>query len=369
MASTSIKLYTDPSAKDLELLSFPLIFRQQDDGTRQLQPQVRYDHIGDSRGGKESSIFLTVYGFIIANPGRNMRTGFETVNEATKPDCITAGLVVLGAVRQDNVPEKIVEDVFALDISIKKSATSHEKMTVIIHNCPFSLQRVITVRSGGFITSAEDCIKCPSKLQAGVNYGFKPMFLSFTYLNHGKVFRVPRAMYAIQSNLLFKVQLEIEFRLQINADHPQAKMLKKVETNGETIFCGYAWFHLCNFKKTNAKGEARTLVNLQEKVRAMGIKVSLHDLWGPTVIAQITGKSSKYAQGFFSSSGTSCLPVSKSSPELAKLMWSCSTCISEATIIIQAGEKRELLRSEDLEVKGAVEVNKKSIPHLNPFRK
>nr|QBK47223.1 M [Avulavirus sp.] [Avulavirus sp.] len=369
MASASVRLYTDPASKELELLSFPLIFKQQDGGARQLQPQVRYDHIGESHGGKESSIFLTVYGFIVANPERNIRSGFETVNEAAKPDCITAGLVVLGAIRQDNTTNKIVEDVFALDISIKKSATSHEKMTVMIHNCPFSLQKAITVRSGGFIASAEDCIKCPSKLQAGVNYGFKPMFLSLTYLNQGKVFRVPRAMYAIQSNLLFKIQLEIEFKLAINPDHPQAKMLKRVDKDDEVAFLGYAWFHLCNFKKTNARGEARTLANLQEKIRAMGIKVSLHDLWGPTVIAQITGKSSKYAQGFFSTSGTSCLPVCKSSPELAKLMWSCTTCISGATVIIQAGEKKELLRSEDLEVRGAVEVHKKAMPNLNPFRK
>nr|QDB64860.1 matrix protein [Avian metaavulavirus 20] len=369
MATTTLQLYLDQSDRGLELLSFPLIVIQTSTGSKELQQQMRIDNVGETSGEKGETIFINLYGFIKSQGVKESSMEFLSVNSVQQKDTITAGMVVLGATRMSSDYSAIAADALSLSITIKKSALAQEKIAVSIHNSPYSLSGALAVRSGGFIASAEETIKCSSKIQAGVYYTFKPMFVSITRLNNGKLYRVPKAMHTINSDIFFKVQLEVEFKLGIKSDHPQAKMLKKVEIDGKPEYFGYCWFHLCNFKKTNAKGESRSLEAIKDKVRKMGLKISIHDLWGPTIIVQITGKSSKYAQGFFSTKGTSCLPVSKSNPELAKLMWSCDTKIHSALVIVQAGDKSRLLKSEDIEVSGAVVASSSGLPKYNPFKK
>nr|BAW94624.1 matrix protein [Avian metaavulavirus 2]BAW94631.1 matrix protein [Avian metaavulavirus 2] len=369
MAQTTVRLYIDEASPDIELLSYPLIMKDTGHGTKELQQQIRVAEIGALQGGKNESVFINAYGFVQQCKVKPGATQFFQVDAATKPEVVTAGMIIIGAVKGVADITKLAEEVFELDISIKKSASFHEKVAVSFNTVPLSLMNSTACRNLGYVTNAEEAIKCPSKIQAGVTYKFKIMFVSLTRLHNGKLYRVPKAVYAVEASALYKVQLEVGFKLDVAKDHPHVKMLKKVKRNGETLYLGYAWFHLCNFKKTNAKGESRTISNLEGKVRAMGIKVSLYDLWGPTLVVQITGKTSKYAQGFFSTTGTCCLPVSKAAPELAKLMWSCNATIVEAAVIIQGSDRRAVVTSEDLEVYGAVAKEKQAAKGFHPFRK
>nr|ACO48305.1 matrix protein [Avian metaavulavirus 8]AFX97640.1 matrix protein [Avian metaavulavirus 8] len=369
MAYTTLKLWVDEGDMSSSLLSFPLVLKETDRGTKKLQPQVRVDSIGDVQNAKESSIFVTLYGFIQAIKENSDRSKFFHPKDDFKPETVTAGLVVVGAIRMMADVNTISNDALALEITVKKSATSQEKMTVMFHNSPPSLRTAITIRAGGFISNADENIKCASKLTAGVQYIFRPMFVSITKLHNGKLYRVPKSIHSISSTLLYSVMLEVGFKVDIGKDHPQAKMLKRVTIGDADTYWGFAWFHLCNFKKTSSKGKPRTLDELKTKVKNMGLKLELHDLWGPTIVVQITGKSSKYAQGFFSSNGTCCLPISRSAPELGKLLWSCSATIGDATVVIQSSEKGELLRSDDLEIRGAVASKKGRLSSFHPFKK
>nr|UNW59115.1 matrix protein [Avian metaavulavirus 2] len=369
MAQTTVKLYVDETSPDIELLSYPLVMKDTGHGTKELQQQIRVAEIGTLHGGKNESVFINAYGFVQQDKIKPGAAQFYQMEEGHKPEVITAGMVIIGAVKGGTDITKLAEDVFSLDITIKKSASFHEKVAVTFNTVPLSLMNSTACKNLGYLTNAEESIKCPSKIQAGVTYKFKVMFVSLTRLHNGKLYRVPKVVYSIETTALYKVQLEVGFKLDVAKDHPHVKMLRKVERDGEVKYIGYAWFHLCNFKRTTAKGETRTISNLEHKVKAMGIKVALYDLWGPTLVVQITGKTSKYAQGFFSTTGTCCLPVAKAAPELAKLMWSCNASIVEASVVIQGSDKRAAVTSEDLELYGAVAREKQTQKGFHPFRK
>ncbi|ARO49355.1 matrix protein [avian paramyxovirus 15] len=373
MASTSIPLHINQSDPSSELLSFPLIFTNNDSGSKTLQPQVRFSQLGDIQGGKDETVFITLYGFIQTEQDSldltHNQSTFQVLGQTSKPDTITAACIPLGATTLRSTITRMAEESLELLILVKKSAVSSEKLAVSFINIPPSLAGILVIRAGGFILSAEEYVKSPSKLQAGYQYKFKPVFITCTRIFKGKLYKVPKSMHYIASELLYKAVLEIQFQLDIKPDHPQTKMLKKQDTNEGPEYYGFVWFHLLNFKKTTARGEIRTLEKISDKIRAMGIKVSLYDLWGPTILAEITGKKSKYAQGFFSLNGCACLPVARASPEIAKLIWSCSTRIKSATIIVQSSDKRGLLNSEDLEIKGAVGVSPRKLGSYSLFKK
>ncbi|ACN72642.1 matrix protein [avian paramyxovirus 7] len=363
MESISLGLYVDESDPACSLLAFPIIMQTTSEGKKVLQPQVRINRLGSISIEGVRAMFINTYGFIEERPTE--RTGFFQPGEKNQQQVVTAGMLTLGQIRTNIDPDEIGEACLRLKVNAKKSAASEEKIVFSILEKPPALMTAPVVQDGGLIAKAEGSIKCPGKMMSEIHYSFRVMFVSITMLDNQSLYRVPTAISSFKNKALYSIQLEVLLEVDVKPESPQCKFL--ADQKGKKV--ASVWFHLCNSKKTNASGKPRSLEDMRKKVRDMGIKVSLADLWGPTIIVRATGKMSKYMLGFFSTSGTSCHPVTKSSPDLAKILWSCSSTIIKANAIVQGSVKVDVLTLEDIQVSSAAKINKSGIGKFNPFKK
>ncbi|ADD39003.1 matrix protein [avian paramyxovirus 5] len=363
MAQTQLKLYVNDGDPSNRLLAFPIVMKESAQGGKVLQPQLRISYLGDAIGGRNSVIFINCYGFI-----ESMKAGegpFLDVNSDGKGEVITAAGLTLGSVTYDSDPTEIARSCYQLLVTVKKSADNTERVVYTLASKPPALSSSRVVTSGGCILSAEEAVKCPSKLQSGIPYKFRIMFVSLTYIHQSTLYRVNNLIAKLRSPVFISVQLQVTLILDLPEKHPMGKYL----INQDGVYKAHIWMHICNFKKTNRKGADRSVLQIKEKVRKMGLKVTLADLWGPTVVVEATGTMSKYAVGFFSETKVSCHPISKISPEVAKIIWACTTTIGQAVVIIQASSRSELLTAEDIECKGTTSIKKSAVKEFSLFSK
>ncbi|AFN06856.1 M protein [avian paramyxovirus 11] len=333
---------------DLELLAFPIIVERGQDGQKTLQRQYRIGSVGDIFGSKETGLFLTCYGFIEESYTSTIqgKSRFFSEHQGGHPKIVTAALLPLGCVNPREDIDRLIEDSYTLKVLISKNVDSKERVVFKFVNKPAALSANKLLINGGVILDAEAFVKCPSKLTTNMEYSFRVVFVSVTRLDQTKLYRVNESISKIRNPHLIAVNLEVKILLHLTPDNPQLKFLIKHEKGG----VGSVWIHLCNFAKKNMKGTLRSIQDVTEKVKRMALAVSLEDLWGPTVIVRANGTMSKYALGFFSTSKTACHPIYKLAPEIAKIMWSCSSEIIEANIIVQGSMKNDILTGSDLEI-------------------
>lgn len=363
MATSELNLYIDKDSPQVRLLAFPIIMKPKENGIRELQPQLRTQYLGDITGGKKSAIFVNCYGFVEDHGGRD--SGFSPISEESKGSTVTAACITLGSIEYDSDIKEVAKACYNLQVSVRMSADSTQKVVYTINAKPALLFSSRVVRAGGCVVAAEGAIKCPEKMTSDRLYKFRVMFVSLTFLHRSSLFKVSRTVLSMRNSALIAVQAEVKLGFDLPLDHPMAKYLSKED--GQLF--ATVWVHLCNFKRTDRRGVDRSVENIRNKVRAMGLKLTLCDLWGPTLVCEATGKMSKYALGFFSETKVGCHPIWKCNSTVAKIMWSCTTWIASAKAIIQASSARALLTSEDIEAKGAISTDKKKTDGFNPFIK
>ncbi|APP90892.1 matrix protein [avian paramyxovirus 14] len=363
MASASVNLFVDESAPSSSLLAFPIVTKDNGSGGKALQPQIRIAYHGEVQGSKRSVMFVNCYGFIEDYSDRN--EGFLNPDEPPKPRTVTAACLTIGSVSGDLDPREVARACFDLDVKVKINADSRERVAFSFRTKPALLISSRVISGGGIVLSAEDNIKCVGKMAVDKDYRLRIMFCSTTFLHQSKLFKAQPAVMNLRSSMLLALQVAVTIKVDIPASHPHAKYLSK---EGDDLVA-HVWIHVCNFKRTDRRGETRTVENLKEKVRRMGLKVSLLDLWGPTIIIEATGTMTKYALGFFSDSKTSCHPISKASPETAKLLWSATGEVKRAVAVIQSSDKRALLTEDDLLVKGAMTTQAGGLKEFSLFKK
>lgn len=82
---------------------------------------MRIDNVGETSGEKGETIFINLYGFIKSQGVKESSMEFLSVNSVQQKDTITAGMVVLGAIRMSSDYSAIAADALSLSITIKKS--------------------------------------------------------------------------------------------------------------------------------------------------------------------------------------------------------------------------------------------------------
>ncbi|QEQ50565.1 matrix protein [avian paramyxovirus 22] len=363
MESTQFSLYIDESDPACSLLAFPIVMSTNDAGKKVLQPQIRLNRLGSIRTEGIRAVFVNCFGFIESTGGDEIM--FVRAGENTSGSVVTAAMLTLGHLKTDSDLIDLGNACLTLKVSVKKSATTEERIAFTIHSKPPLLATSQVIQDGGLIARAEGAVKCPGKISSYQNYLFRIMFVSLTSLDNEVLYRVPGPVSSFRNRMLYSIQLEVLLEVDVKPENHQCKFL--TEKDGKRY--ASVWFHLCNAKKTNAQGKPRTIEAMRQKVKSMGLKIMLADLWGPTIVTRATGKMSKYMIGFFGTNGVACHPITKSSPDVAKILWSCSCSVVKGNAIIQGSARSDVVSFEDIQVKGAASIEPSRISKYNPFKK
>ncbi|ACB46869.1 matrix protein [Paraavulavirus neophemae] len=361
--SSSITLMHDDPSIQTQLLAFPLISEKTETGTTKLQPQVRMQSFLSTDSQKYHLVFINTYGFIAEDFNCSPANGFVPALFQPKSKVLSSAMVTLGAVPADTVLQDLQRDLIAMRFKVRKSASRMELILFSTDNVPATLTGSSVWKNKGVIADTATAVKAPGRISCDAVCSYCITFISFCFFHSSALFKVPKPLLNFETAIAYSLVLQVELEFPNIKDTLHEKYLKVKDSKW---YCTID-IHIGNLLKRTAKQRRRTPSEIMQKVRKMGFRIGLYDLWGPTIVVELTGSSSKSLHGFFSSERLACHPVSQYNPHVGQLIWAHDVSITGCHMIISELEKKKALAMADLTVSDAVAVNT-SIKSLSPFR-
>ncbi|ARU83020.1 M [Antarctic penguin virus C] len=363
MESHTINLYVDADSPEASLLTFPLVFTSDDKGKKTLTPQFRIQFVDSDRESERDTVFITTYGFI---QGLELKADESQAVEINHDRTVlTSCMLPIGSVAKQHNLQQIAQACLDLKITCKKTANNQERIVFTVVHAPQLLSSCSVVKNGVTSCAAAINVKSPEKISSNQDLDYKIVFVSLTIIPKNTVYKVPSLALKATSNHAYSVNLSAMIKIDIPETHPLAKTLTR-KADG---FYANVWIHFGLISAVDKSGKRMPIEKVAEKVRRLEIRLSLVDLFGPTIIFACKGIMTKTFKTFFSRKGTAAYPLGRAAPGLGKLLWSQSASIQSASIVLQGGTLEQISGFSDYAVDNTKITKEAKNSKYNPFKK
>lgn len=302
------------------------------DENGRLIPKVRVINPGWNSRKTSGYMYLLIYGIIEEKECRDKK------NRGLK----AFAAFPLGVGRSQADPQDLLDAILKLDITVRRTAGSGEKLVMGTTNISPLLTPWRDVLNNGAIFSALKVCSNVDIVMVDRMQKLRPIFLTITMLTDAGVYKIPktildfRASHAISFNLLVT--------LTIGADFTTSGVKGIINDDGERVTTFMV--HIGNFVRK--KGKEYSVDYCRQKVDKMDLRFSLGAVGGLSLHVKLAGKVSKALKAQLGYKTTICYSLMDTNPYLNRVMWKAECSISKVTAVFQPSVPKEFKIYDDV---------------------
>lgn len=252
------------------------------------------------------------------------------------------GSFPIGVGKCSSDPEDLLEAILKLDITVRRTAGSSEKLVYGVSNVPASLTPWNGVLANGAIFPAIKVCSNVDIVPVDRALKLRPIFLTITLLTDAGVYKVP-------SNVLdFRMNNAISFNLlvtlQVGSDFQSSGVKGVVTEDGERVTT--LMVHIGNFARK--KGKAYSVDYCRRKVEKMDLRFSLGAIGGLSLHIRVAGKMSNVLRAQLGYRKSICYSLMDTNPYLNRVMWKSECSIKNVTAVFQPSVPKEFKIYENI---------------------
>ncbi|QRN45787.1 matrix protein [Ruloma virus] len=291
----------------------------------------------------------------VINPGWNTRKGsgymylilYGIIEEKIKKlngkrEFRTFAAFPLGVGRTTSTPDDLLDACLQLDITVRRTAGSNEKLVYGCANLPILLLPWREVIENGSIFPAMKVCCNVDLILLDVPQKFRPIFLTITKLTDAGYYQVPKTI------LDFRMQNGVSFNLlvylKVGADMTGCGVKGIINDEGDKVVT--FMLHIGNFQRRN--GKQYSLEYCKQKVDRMQLYFSLGAIGGLSFHIYIKGKMSNVLKAQLGYKKNICYSLMDINPALNKVMWKAECQIDKVTAVFQPSVPKEFRFYDDV---------------------
>ncbi|AIF74188.1 matrix protein [Bat paramyxovirus] len=323
-------------------------FEPEVDDLGKLVPKVKVVNPGWNDRKSTGYMYLIVYGIIEGNSVKPSGGVQSTATTKKSNDPKTKGKVwcvasfPLGVGRSHTDPDKLLEAITELKITVRRTAGYDEKIVFGTTNISPELRPWEKILTNGAIFSALKVCSHVEMVPLDVYLHLRPVFLTITKLTDSGVYKVPRNILEFRYQNAISFNLLIE--LTIGADLSGTGIKGKPDENGNHITTFMV--HVGNFARK--RGKIYSADYCRQKVERMGLKFSLGAIGGLSLHVKVSGKMSKTLHAQLGYRKQICYSLMDTNPFLNKLMWKYECSITKVSAVFQPSVPRDFMMYDDI---------------------
>nr|UED37248.1 matrix protein [Paramyxoviridae sp.] len=309
-----------------------------------LIPKVRVINPGWNDRKTTGYMYLIIYGIIEEKEKDDHSKRSNSVQDIkNKPKSPRAfGAFPLGVGRSMATPDELLNAVLGLEITVRRTAGSSEKLVYGIANVNQLLMPWHKVLSNGAIFSALKVCSNIDVVPVDKALKLRSIFLTITMLTDAGIYMVPKAILDFRSDNAISLNLLVT--LQIGADFATSGIRGVVDEDGERVTT--FMIHIGNFRRK--MGKAYSVDYCRQKVDKMDFRFSLGAVGGLSLHVRIAGKMSRMLQAQLGYHKTICYSLMDSNPFLNRIMWKSECSIKKVTAVFQPSVPKEFKIYDDI---------------------
>ncbi|WEU70820.1 MAG: matrix protein [Ochotona cansus jeilongvirus] len=311
--------------------SLPAIEAEADESGR-LIPKVRVVNPGWNTRKCGGYSYLLLYGII------------ETREVKVKNrDCQkTFASFPLGVGASKSDPEELLQACLTLDITVRRTAGSNEKIVYGCNGFPMLLDPWREVLSNGVIFPAIKVCNNADLINLETPHRFRPVFLTITNLTDSGVYRIPRTLQEFRMTGAIAFNLLVQ--IKVGADFSGCGVRGNVNDNGERVTSFMV--HVGHFVRRYGKEYSPEYC--RQKVERMQMIFSLGAVGGLSLHIFFKGVLSKALKAQLGYRSVVCYSLMDINPALNKVMWKAECEIDKVTAVFQPSVPKEFKIYEDV---------------------
>ncbi|UOX72981.1 matrix protein [Jingmen Crocidura shantungensis henipavirus 1] len=297
-------------------------------------PKYRVINPGGNDRKTNGYMYLIAYGFVEDVPDYN--------SDGKKPIIRTIAAFPFGVGASTSSPEDLLKSACSLDISVRRTAGSTEKIVLGARGTLGELAPWSSVLSNGAIFNAVKICNNVELIQLEKPQRLRIFFLSITLLTDKGIYKVPRTILDFREHNAVSFNLLVS--LLLNADLTRAGMKGIVDKDGKR----HATFmlHIGNFVRKGKK--PYSVEYCKKKVDLMNMVFSLGAVGGLSFHVKFKGKLSKRLIASMGFHRNLCYSLMDINPGLNKLTWNHECEISKVTAVFQPSIPKDFKIYEDV---------------------
>nr|WPV62643.1 MAG: matrix protein [Wufeng rodent jeilongvirus 6] len=302
------------------------------DNNGKLVPKVRVINPGWNSRKSSGYMYLIMFGVIEER---------ETTNSRGR--CLqTFASFPMGVGRSKATPEELLEAVLELDITVRRTAGSNEK---VVYGCS-RVNRLLTpwhkVLDHGCIFPAIKVCNNIDLVMLEKAQKFRPVFLTITLLTDAGFYKVPSSMLDFRMSNAVSFNLMVE--LKVGADFQGCGVRGIITEEGEKIVTFMV--HIGNFVRK--RGREYSMEYCKQKVERMMMQFSLGAVGGLSLHVGFKGKVSHALKAQLGYRSQVCYSLMDINPALNKIMWKAQCEINKVIAVFQPSVPREFQIYDDV---------------------
>ncbi|QKZ93215.1 matrix protein [Belerina virus] len=307
-------------------------FEAEADKSGMLIPKVRVVNPGWNDRKSPGYMYLIIYGIVEA------RSRTEKGGRHIK----SFGAFPLGVGKSSEPPESLLEAVLKLDITVRRTAGSEEKIVLGTSNIQPELLPWKKILNQGAIFSAMKVCSSVELIPLHEILRLRPVFLTITQLTDAGCYTVPTSLLDFRLNDAISFNLLVE--IVIGTDLSSTGIKGYLNDNGDKVTTFMV--HIGNFVRK--KGKTYSVDYCRQKVDRMDLRFSLGAVGGLSLHVKVAGKMSKMLRAQLGYKSTICYSLMDTNPFLNRIMWRCECSISKVSAVFQPSVPKEFRMYQDV---------------------
>lgn len=315
------------------------------DENGRLIPKVRVVNPGWNDRKSTGYLYLIVYGIIEDREKESknekryskvqvQKKGVIKGNESNK-GAKAFGSFPLGVGKSYADPEELLSAVLNLDITVRRTAGSDEKLVYGVSKIDPILTPWSAILDYGAIFPAIKVCSNIDIVSVERPLKLRPIFLTITKLTDAGIYKIPRNVLEFRLNNAISLNLLVV--LKIGADFTTSGVKGLLNEDGERVTTFMV--HIGNFMRK--RGKSYSIDYCRAKVERMDFRFSLGAVGGLSFHVKVAGKMSKMLRAQLGHRKTICYSLMDTNPYLNRVMWRSECSIEKVTAVFQPSVPKE----------------------------
>ncbi|WKD80572.1 matrix protein [Paramyxoviridae sp. 1] len=302
------------------------------DDQGRLVPKYRVVNPGWNSRKDSGYMYLLIYGIIEEKEMRDKKNrGFKAF-----------GAFPLGVGKSNADPQDLLDAVLQLDITVRRTAGSGEKLVMGTTNISPLLSPWKDILVNGAIFQAIKVCNNVDMIMVDRPQKLRPIFLTITLLTDAGCYKIPKTILDFRASGAISFNLLVT--LSVGADFTPSGVKGMVDEDGEKVTTFMV--HIGNFVR---KGNKQYSVDYcRQKVDKMDLRFSLGAVGGLSFHVKLAGKVSKALRAQLGYKSTICYSLMDTNPYLNRVMWKAECSIRKVTAVFQPSVPKEFRIYDDV---------------------